>query len=45
MGTMRNMYKILVRNPEVKRPLGIPKCRRKDNIKIDLKVIEYEKVD
>jgi len=33
----RYVYKILVRKPEGKRPLGIPKSRWKDNIKIDLK--------
>jgi hypothetical protein len=32
---MRNMNKILVRKPEGKSPLGRPRCRWKDNIKID----------
>jgi len=36
MGKMRNVYKILVRKPEGKRPLGIPGYRWQDNIKIDL---------
>jgi hypothetical protein len=31
-----NTYKILVRKPEVKRPLGRPTHRLKDNIKMDL---------
>jgi len=33
---MRNAYKILVEKPEGKRPLGRPKCRQKDNIRMDL---------
>jgi len=34
---MRNAYKILVREPEGKRPLGRPRCRWKDNIRMDFK--------
>jgi hypothetical protein len=30
---MGNVYNILVRKPEVKRPFGIPTRRREDNIK------------
>jgi hypothetical protein len=33
MGETRNAYRILVRNPEGKRPLGRPRCRWMDNIK------------
>jgi hypothetical protein len=33
----RNEYRILVGKPEGKRPLGIPKHRWADNIKIDLR--------
>jgi hypothetical protein len=36
MGEVRNPYKILVGKPEGKRPLGRPKGRWEDNIKIDL---------
>jgi hypothetical protein len=36
MGEMRNMYKILVRKPEGKRPLGRTRRRWKDNIKMEL---------
>jgi hypothetical protein len=36
MGKMGNAYKILVEKPEGKRPLGRPRRRRKDNIKMDL---------
>jgi hypothetical protein len=39
MGEMRNAYKILVRKPEGKRPLGIPRRRWEDNIKTDIKKI------
>jgi hypothetical protein len=37
MGTERKAYRILVGKPEGKRPLGIPRCRWVDNIKMDLK--------
>jgi hypothetical protein len=32
---------LLVGNPEVKRPLGRPRCRWVDNIKIDLAEIGW----
>jgi hypothetical protein len=35
MGEKRNTYRILVRNPEGKRPLGRPRRRWVDNIKMD----------
>jgi hypothetical protein len=34
------MYRVFVRKPQVKRPLGRPMYRREDNIKMDLKGIE-----
>jgi hypothetical protein len=37
MGEKRNAYRILVGKPEVKRPLGRPRRRWVDNIKIDLR--------
>jgi hypothetical protein len=37
MGVKRNAYRILVGKPEGKRPLGRPRCRWVDNIKMDLK--------
>jgi hypothetical protein len=37
MGQMRNAYKILVGNREGERPLGIPRRRREDNVKLVLK--------
>jgi hypothetical protein len=39
MGEMRNTYKILVGKPEGKRPLGRPKRRWEDNIRMDLREI------
>jgi hypothetical protein len=36
MGARRNAYMILVGKPERKRPLGKPRCRWQDNIKVDL---------
>jgi hypothetical protein len=36
MGEKRKVYRLLVRKPEGKRPLGRPRCRSMDNIKIDL---------
>jgi hypothetical protein len=36
-GDRRNAYRILVGKPEGKRPLGTPRSRWVDNIKMDLK--------
>jgi hypothetical protein len=36
MGEKRNVYRLLVGKPEGKRPLGSPRYRWPDNIKIDL---------
>jgi hypothetical protein len=44
IGAMRNEYKILVGKPEGKRPLGRPRCPWKDNIRIDIREIEWEGV-
>jgi hypothetical protein len=38
----RNAYMILVRKPERKRPLGRSRRRWVDNIKIDLREIEWD---
>jgi hypothetical protein len=35
MGEKRNMCRLLVGKPEGKRPLGRPRCRWTDNIKMD----------
>jgi hypothetical protein len=32
----RNIYRLLVEKPEEKRPLGTPRSRSTDNIKMDL---------
>jgi len=36
MGEMKNVYKVLVGKPERKRPLVSPRCKGKDNIRMDL---------
>jgi hypothetical protein len=36
IGEGRGAYRVLVGRPEGKRPLGRPRCRWEDNIKIDL---------
>jgi hypothetical protein len=45
MGEKRNAYSILVGNSECKRPLGIPRRRWVDNIKMDLRVIGWNGMD
>jgi hypothetical protein len=42
MGEKRNAYWILVRNPEEKRPLGRPRRRWVDNIKMNLREIGWD---
>jgi hypothetical protein len=39
MGEGRGVYRVLVGRPEGKRPLGRPRCRWEDNIKMDLREI------
>jgi len=39
MGERRGVYRVLVGKPEGKRPLGRPRRRRKDNIKMDLQEV------
>jgi hypothetical protein len=45
MGETRNAYRILVGKPEGKRPLGRPRRRWVDNIKLDLTEIEWDGMD
>jgi hypothetical protein len=45
MGEVRGAYNILVGRPEGKRPLGRPRRRREDNIKMDLWETEFGDVD
>jgi hypothetical protein len=40
MGERRGIHRVLVGRSEVKRPLGRPRRRWEDNIKMDLRVIE-----
>jgi hypothetical protein len=42
MREKRTAYRILVGNPEGKRPLGRPRGRRVDNIKMDLREICWD---
>ncbi|KAJ4448557.1 hypothetical protein ANN_10575 [Periplaneta americana] len=42
MGESRNAYRVLVGRPEGKRPLGMPRRRWEDNIKIDLRKMGYD---
>jgi hypothetical protein len=45
MGEVRGAYNILVGRPEGRRPLGRPRCRCEDDIKIDLREIGFGDVD
>jgi len=35
----RGLYRVLVGKPEEERPLGRPRCRWEDNIKMDLQEV------
>jgi hypothetical protein len=41
----RNAYRILVRNPEGKRPLGRPRRRWMDSIKMELREVGWDGMD
>jgi hypothetical protein len=45
MGEMRNAYRIFVGKPEGRTPLGKPKRRCVDNIKMDLREREWDGID
>jgi hypothetical protein len=45
MRERRGECKVLVRKPERKRPLGIPRRRWEDNIKVDLQEVEWGDMD
>ncbi|KAJ4429695.1 hypothetical protein ANN_21896 [Periplaneta americana] len=42
MDESRNACRVLVGRPEGKRPLGRPRCRWEDNIKMDLREVGYD---
>ena len=41
MGEIRSIYRVLVRKPEGKRPLGRHRHRWEDNIKLDLQKVPF----
>jgi hypothetical protein len=45
IGEKKTAYRILVRKPEGKRPLGRPRRRWLDNIKMDLREIGWDGMD
>jgi len=45
MGQRRGVYRVLVGKPEGKRPLGRPRNRWVDNIKMDLQKVGYGGMD
>jgi hypothetical protein len=45
IGEKRNVYRLLVRKPEGKRPLGRPRRRWVDNVRMDLEEVGWGDVD
>jgi hypothetical protein len=45
MGEKRNAYRTFVGKPERKRPLGRPRCKWMDSIKMDLKEVGWGGMD
>jgi hypothetical protein len=45
MGERRGAYRALVGKPEGRRPLGRPRRRWEDNIKMDLREVEWGGMD
>jgi hypothetical protein len=45
MGVGKGVYRVLVGNPEGKRPLGRHRRRWEDNIKADLQIVRCEIMD
>jgi hypothetical protein len=44
-GEDRGVYRVLVEKPEGKRPLGRPRRRWEDNIKMDIQEVGWEVMD
>jgi len=45
MGERRGVYRVLVGKPEGKRPLGRPRRRCEDNIKMDLQEMGHKAME
>jgi hypothetical protein len=45
MGEDRGVHRVLVGKPEGKRPMGRPRCRWEDNIKMDLQKVGGDRGD
>ena len=45
IGDRRGAYRVLVGTPEGKRPLGRPRCRREDKIKICFQAVRWGGMD
>ena len=45
MGDRRGAYRVLVGRPEGNKPLGKPRRRLKDNIKVDLQEVGWRGID
>jgi len=45
MRERRGLYRVLVGKPKVKRPLGLPRLRWEDNIKMNLQEVVFGGVD
>ena len=45
MGERRGVYRVMVGKPEAKRPLGRPRRRWEDNIKMDLQEVDCGGMD
>jgi hypothetical protein len=45
MGQKWNVYRLIVGKPKGKRPLGSPRCRWVDNIRMDFRDVGWSDVD
>jgi hypothetical protein len=45
LGEVRNTHRLLLGRPEENTPLGRLRCRRKNNMKQDIKEVGWEGVD